>query len=375
MKVSPRHRHIQIAHLTPQLDVGGLERLLVELAKRIDRSRFQLQFVSLGKRGALADEIEKEGWPVRALGMPPGLRPRAVLRLARYLRSGRIDVLHTHNDRALLYGAPAAKLAGVRRIIHTRHGQSYNRSVRQQLAFQSACRWVQFVVAVSADVSRISSREGIAADKNVTVANAIDTVKFRYAGPRTDGPLMMVGRLSEEKNVGMLLHALRIAAAREPELRLKIVGDGPCRDSLQRTARQLGVDRRVSFLGESRSVENLLRESSLFVLPSLTEGTSLTLLEAMAVGLPIVATDVGGNSEVVLDGVTGLLAPSNDPDAMAQAIVQLWADPARRRQMGLAARRRVVEHYDLGSFVGSYQDLYQGIRPADAPQADACSAC
>jgi glycosyltransferase involved in cell wall biosynthesis len=146
-----------------------------------------------------------------------------------------------------------------------------------------------------------------------------------------------------------------------PDLRLEIAGEGPCRDELDALSTELSLDDRVTLLGRISDVAGLLTRARMFALSSLTEGVSLTLLEAMGRGLPVVATSVGGNTEVVADGVTGLLVPPSRPDLLAAALSSLAADPHRATEMGRAGRRRVEERFDLGRTIAEYERLYETI--------------
>jgi glycosyltransferase involved in cell wall biosynthesis len=178
----------------------------------------------------------------------------------------------------------------------------------------------------------------------------------------------MVGRLSPEKDVETLLHAIAIAVRTCPVLRLEVAGDGPCRADLEQLTAELRLGDHVRFLGDVRDIPALLARASLFALPSLTEGVSLTLLEAMARGLPVVATRVGGNPEVVLDEETGLLVPARSPAELAGAVLRLWRDRGAARRMGLAARRRAEQYFDVRRMVAGYEDLYaQLLRPGSWP--------
>ena len=348
----------QIVHVALQLNMGGMEKLLVEFARHADRQRVALRFVSLGSRGVLADDIEACGWPVTALDEPPGLRPRLVLRLARLLRRWQTDVVHTHNTKPLLYGASAARLAGVSRVIHTRHGQRFQASRHENLMFRLVSGLTDRVICVSRDSARLSAAEGISNERIATVWNGIDVSRFAYLGPQSKGPVVMVGRLSPEKDVSTLLQAAAVAVREYPTFRLEIAGDGPCLADLRRRAIELGLTDHVAFLGEVRDIPGLLARASVFVLPSLTEGISLTLLEAMARGLPVVATQVGGNPEVVVDGETGLLVKPRAPTDLAAAIVRLLHAPEEGRRMGRAARSRVERGFDVRRMVGQYENLY-----------------
>lgn len=358
---------VRVAHVSESLDLGGLEKLLVEFARHADRGRFDLRFVTLGARGDLAGEVEALGWPVVALGLPPGLRPRAVVRLAGLFRRGRVDVVHTHSEGPMLYATPAARLAGVRRVIHTRHhGPDLGSSRRALAAMALVSRAVDRVVCVAGDGARCGAAEGVPAAKLVTVHNGIDLERFAYSGPRPGGPAVVVARLIPEKDHPTLLRAAALAAAAEPGFRLEVAGDGPCLADVRALAGALGLGAVVKFLGRVDDVPGLLGRAGLLVLPSWLEGVSLTLLEAMARGLPVVATRVGGNPEVVDDGATGLLVPPRDPPALAAALLAVWRDHDLARRLGRAGRDRAARSFDIRRTVAAYEALY---RPAPGGRA------
>jgi glycosyltransferase involved in cell wall biosynthesis len=348
-----------VAHVTLGLEVGGQEKLLVDFARETDRDHFDLVFVSISTRGRLTVDVERQGWPVIALGEPDGLRPGLVLRLAWLFRRERIDVVHTHDDKPLVYAPLAARLARVSTVIHTRHGRSFGASARQQFVSSLAARLTDRFVCVSEDSARLTIGQGVPARKVCAIWNGIDTGRFAFSGPVERGPLVTVARLSPEKDLDTLLRATALACREEPEFRLEIAGDGPCMTGLRRVTAELGLGERVHFHGEVRDVPALLARASLFALSSLSEGVSLTLLEAMGRGLPCVATRVGGNPEVVVDGTTGLLVPSRDPAALAAALLRLWRAPEEGRRMGLAGRRRVLESFDIRRMVRRYEQLYR----------------
>jgi glycosyltransferase involved in cell wall biosynthesis len=164
--------------------------------------------------------------------------------------------------------------------------------------------------------------------------------------------------LSAEKDIATLLRAMALVVRQQPEFRLVIAGSGPMGADLARLANELNLGDSVRLLGEVRDVPGLLAKARFFVLSSLTEGISLTLLEAMSCGLPVVATRVGGNPEVVVDGETGILVPPSDADAMAHAMLALHKDQDRGRAMGLAGRQRVARHFEIGRMVAAYEALY-----------------
>jgi glycosyltransferase involved in cell wall biosynthesis len=359
----PMGRHpLRVAHVAEAFEMGGLERLLVEFARHSDPAHVALRFVALGSRGCLAGALEAAGWPVEALGLPRGRRPRLVVRLARLFRRAAVDVVHTHSGGPLIYAVPAARLVGVPTIVHTRHhGEDPQSSPRALAACRLLSRAIDRVVCVSHHGVAQAAREGIDRRKLTAIANGIDTTRFATGGPRPDGPAVVVARLSPEKDVATLLHALAIAVAEEPSFRLEVAGAGRCLDELKALAGALGLDAHVRFLGQVDDVPALLARAAMLVLPSLMEGLSLTLLEAMAQGLPVVATRVGGTPEVVVEGQTGLLVPPAAPAELARAMLQLRRDPAAGRRMGLAGQHRARRQFDIRRTVAAYESLYRDL--------------
>ncbi len=357
----PKTGRLRVAHVTLGLDMGGQEKLLVEFARCADRRRFDLHFVSLGGRGVLADDLESHDWPVTALNEPSGFRPGLVLRLSRLFRRHQIDIVHTHDERPHIYSAFAARLAGVRRLIHTRHhGMADRLTPRQTGLVRMASRLTSRFVCVSADSARQAIDRGVSPRIVRTLHNGIDLTRFDPPEARDGGPVVAVARLSPEKDITTLLRAAALAVAEDSSFRLEIAGDGPCIADLRRTTADLGLDGCVDFHGQVRDVPALLARAGLFVLSSLTEGVSLTLLEAMACGLAIVATRVGGNPEVVAEGETGLLVPPGDPAALAQAMLRLRRDDGERNRMEQAGRRRVERCFDVRRMTAAYEALYLG---------------
>jgi glycosyltransferase involved in cell wall biosynthesis len=354
----PIDRKIRIAHVVGQLDMGGMEKLLVEFARHANRKQFELQFIAFGKRGVIADEIEALGWPVRSLGTTPGLKPRLIVRLSRLFRELGADVVHTHNTGPLLYAGPAAKLAQVAWVIHTRHGQRFGATRRETAMFRLATLTANRVVCVSQDSAAITRKEGISPKRIRIILNGIDTTRFPPANPENNKPFLAVGRFSPEKDFANLIRAAAIVVRSDPTFRLDIAGDGVCMPDIRQRVSELKLEGAVRLLGQVSDIPTLLTKASCFTLASLTEGISLTILEAMAARLPVVATRVGGNPEVVADGKTGLLVPAADPTALAKALLELWRDPARRRNMGDAGRARVETHFDVQHMVAEYENLY-----------------
>lgn len=352
------NRRMRVIHVTGCLDMGGQEKLLVEFAKHADRDRFDLHFLSLGTRGILADDLQSLGWPVTALELGPGIHWGLPWRLARLFRDWQADVIHTHNDRPLLYGAPAASLARVARRIHTKHGRGTGNSRRQNFLMALAARCTDTFVCVSDDCARQAVEQGVPSKPIVTLHNGIDTAQFAFTGPRAEGPAVIVARLCADKDIATLLQAVALVIREAPDFRLSIAGDGPAASELRQLADQLGLVNHLRFLGLVRDVPALMRQASSYVLSSISEGVSLTLLEAMACGLPIVATRVGGTPEVIADGINGLLAPPRDPAALASALLRVHRDPEAARSMGQRGRERVERDFNIRRMVERYEELY-----------------
>lgn len=352
-------RRLRVAHVTLGLEVGGQERLLVEMARHRDATRFDWTVIVLGPRGTLADALEAVGVRLLPLNAPPGFRPGLWRRLNRLFRAERFDIVHTHDDRPLLYAAPAAWWAGIPMRIHTHHhGRLAHINWRQRFLLRRAARFIQHFVCVSHDSARYMIEQGVATSSVQTLWNGIDLTRFAYQGPCDDGPIVTVARLSSEKDVANLLRAAQLVSVAFPQARFEIAGDGPCRAELVQLAGELDLTERLIFHGEVHDIPALLARARLFVLPSQSEGISLTLLEAMARGLPIVTTQVGGNPEVVEAGATGLLVLAGNSVALAEAISAILADPVRGRQMGLAGRQRVENCFDIRKMMAQYEALY-----------------
>lgn len=352
------NQRLRIVHVTGCLDIGGQEKLLVEFARHADRDRFDLRFVSLGTRGVLAAELEALGWPVTALDLVPGFHWRLPMRFAKLLRGWNADLVHTHNDRPLIYAAPAARLARIAGVVHTRHGRGTGNSRRQNVLAALAARLTDHFVCVSDDCAELAIAQGIPRGRLCTLHNGIDTERFSFAGPNPHGPAVIVARLCEDKDLATLLHAVSRVVPHAPDFRLALAGDGPLREGLQELARTLGIADHVQFLGAVRDVPALLKSARLFVLSSVSEGVPLTLLEAMATGLPTIATRVGGIPEVVVEDVTSVLVRPRDPQALADALLRLYRDPDLGRTIGAAARQHVEDHFDIRTMVQHYEQLY-----------------
>lgn len=360
-----------VVHVIDSLGVGGTENGLVNLVGAL-AGDFRHTIVCMTQSGPLADRLLPDV-PVHVIGKRPGVDRRALFRLTVLLRRLRPDIVHSRN-----WGAFDAVLAGwlarVPVAIHGEHGREISDPHglrRRRNALRRLCApMVDRFVAVSDDLTRwLISTVGVPRRKVVTIHNGVDVERFAAAaredGRRTLGvapesvAVGTVGRLDPVKDQATLLEAFAVVASEHRHATLHIIGDGPCRDALHEQAHRLGLNARVAFLGERRDVATLLSGFDVFVLPSIAEGISNTILEAMAAGLPIVATRTGGNPELVEDRVSGTLVPVGDHRRLAAALSAYTADPHLRALHGKAARQRAMEEFALDRMAVRYRNLYR----------------
>jgi sugar transferase (PEP-CTERM/EpsH1 system associated) len=349
--------------------------------------RYRHAVVSLTGFGAMRGQIADATVPCVALHKKPGKDWLCHVRLWRTLRQLRPDMVQTYNLGTLDLG-PVVRMAGVRRLVHAEHGRDAADPTGDNLRYQRLRRWMApFVdrhVAVSPDLQRwLIDVVGLRAARVDYIANGVDLDAFRAASPRSGarpilgdfappGTLLIgnVARLDKVKDHAGLLRAFqRLHAADENgAYRLAIVGDGPERAALERQVAALGLTSVVRLLGNREDVAELLAECDVFVLSSIAEGMPVTLLEAMAARLPIVATDVGGVAAVVEADVTGTLVPPRDARALADALRGYLDDAERRRRHGEAGYLRATARFSLAAMVSAYTALYGDL--LDEPACD-----
>ena len=359
----------RIAHVIPSLQVGGLQKIVVRLVDHF-QSRMDHLVVTPSGDGPLRAQFPTRV-PVRPLADPRRSGKWNALRMARLFRAYKPDVVHTRNW-TCIDAIIGARLAGVPVVIHGEHGReasdpegrnAFRRRVRRLLG-----PLVTEFVTVSRDLARwLASDVGISPAKITHIYNGVDTDAFspgdQHEARKVLGlphePIVMgtVGRLDPVKDHRGLIEAFHRLAGRR-DTQLLIVGDGPCRPELEHLASELGLRGRVRLLGERDDINVILRALDIFILPSLGEGISNAILEAMATGLPVVATHVGGNPELVDDGVTGFLVPSRSTSSLAAALQRYLDDPGLKRHHGDAGRIRSLKEFSLSRMFAAYDALY-----------------
>lgn len=339
---------------------GGTERQMVELVRRLDTARFSVRVACLHHEGAWASRAAENAaelveFPISGFAHPSAMR--AVRAFAGWCRQRAVQIVQTCDYYANVIGLAGAALARVPVRIGSRRELKPDKS-RAQLTVQRVAYLVAHrVVANSPAAARQLGEEGLAADRIRIIPNGLEVERFHG---KVHGPIetiVTVANLRPEKSHDVLLEAFARTAAKR-RLRLRIVGDGPCRSALERQARELGLGRRVEFLGHREDVADLLGLSDLFILPSRSEAFPNSALEAMASGLPVIASAVGGLLDLIDDGRNGLLVPPGDAGALTAAIDRLVAQPTLAAALGESARRHVRDRYSFDRMVASFEHLY-----------------
>lgn len=354
---------INVLHIVLGLQVGGLEKFVLDLIDKYPPG-IKPFIVCLEGKGELGQQYDHLG--IIELCKGPGISLKIIRQLVTLTRYLEIDIIHTHNPSPHFYGALAGFLTR-RPVIHTKHGRNYPADNKKVWLNKISSFLTEKIIAVSQNAADIClDVEKIPATKVSVILNGIDTNLFRPADIESENArgsvrIGIVARLSAEKDHQTLLNACKLLVTQTNGFHLEIIGDGPLRDTLEKAVRAHGLDMYVSFSGMRHDVPDLLRQLDIFVLSSTTEGISLTLLEAMATELPVIATKVGGNPEVVIDGVTGFLVPPQNPDEMAKKLLLLINDKNLRRQFGEKGRMRVIAQFSIKETARKYEKLYYSV--------------
>jgi len=362
---------IPIGVLMTRFQPGGTERQMTELVRRLDPGRFAVHVACFHREGAWLPRIVERAESVTEFPIHGFAKPATawqLLAFARWCRRTRLAVVQTCDLYANVFGLPGAALAGVPVRIGSRRELNPDKSSSQirlqRLAYRSATK----VVANSPAARGILEREGIAPASIAVIPNGVDLASFAERKPAAAvRRFITVANLRTEKNHETLLAAAARLLHAYPDLEFQIVGDGPRRRDLEQLARDRGLSR-VAFLGHREDVASLLAEADAFVLPSRSEAFPNAVIEAMAAGLPVVASAVGGLLDLIEDGRTGLLVAPGDPEALAAALQSLIDAPERAAAIGRAARAEVQQRYSFDRMVSSFEQLYlSGLRASLSP--------
>ncbi len=365
-----------------RLHRAGAEILAADLARKL-RGRYRCVFLCLDQAGPMGAELASEGFEVVDLGRKPGLDFAVARRIKAAIKHYQIDLLHAHQYTPFFYASISRGLGASPPVLFTEHGRHYpdERKLKRVLANRWLLKRSDRVTAVGRFIRQaLIDNEGIDGRRIEVIHNGIDPDTYPTADENTraqargllnlddDTPLVMqVARFHPVKDHRTAVKAFVRVIEQAPTARLCLIGDGDERQAIETLSAELGIHHHVEFLGVRDDVAQLLPAADVFMLSSQSEGLSVTLLEAMAAGLPIAATDVGGNGEVVEHGVTGLLSPRGDDRALSSNLLELLQDPAKRRAMGLAGREKLLAEFTQDRMHRGYTGLYERMLGGETP--------
>ena len=373
---------IRVLQIVPMLAPGGAERVAVHLAKGLDPDRYEAAILSLGPRvgSDLERLLDEAGIEIKCLGKTPGFDHRMYPRLLRLFGDWQPDIVHTHIQ-VLRYVLPTTLVFRSTRFLHTVHNLA-------EYEVEPRARWIQrysfrhgvVPIAVAEKVA-LSLRQLYQIQECRVILNGIPT--GQYARPRltreewrrrerfADDEVLFVSvaRFAPQKNHALLLNAFAGGPAQNPKAQLVLVGDGQNREQLEAQARDLGIRNQVRFLGLRTDIPEVLGAMDVFVLSSDFEGNPLCVMEAMASGLPIVSTAVGGIPDLLESRKEGLLVRPGDVGALASSMASLLREEETRREFGRAAARRAREQFDVSKMVQAYEEVYEELVHGSGPSA------
>lgn len=361
----------KIDFLITDLAFGGAELLVVRLAAGLQARGWQVRVISMMPPQAFEEELRNAGIVVESLEMKRGIpNPAALFKLLRLLRSGRPDVVHCHMFHANLLGRISRKPAGVPVLISTIHNM-YEGARWRELANRYSAPLSDVTTIISRKSAERMIRVGaISRDRLKVIPNGVDTMRYyrseaarkELRGKFNAGDSFIwlaVGRFAEAKDHANMIRAYHHARQVRDDALLLLAGEGGMRRQAENLAEELGLTGQVKFLGVRSDIPELMSAADAYLMSSSWEGMPLVLLEAASCRLPVVATDVGGNSEVVVEGKTGFLVPPKDPEKLAGAMIRLMSlSETDRQEMGRAGREYVEEHYSLDRITDRWEELY-----------------
>jgi glycosyltransferase involved in cell wall biosynthesis len=353
--------------------IGGAEVFTRVVVPLLQNENFHLRVIVLAEGGKYLEELAHEGIETIELGLKKGDFFRGMVTLSRIWSNKPPDIIHTHLYHAGILGRISASISGIRRIIVHQHGLELNRKKWRSLLDRHTQRLVhQYAVTCQAIGKQLSQREKVPPSKINVIYNGVDlnAILDRFhqpAGetlisPKDNFPIIgSIGRLSYEKGFDIILQALSFLQQVNLFPTVFFIGTGPDEQKLRQTAIQLNVEKQVHFSGFQRDKISWLRQMDVYLQASRWEGISLSLLEAMGAGLPVIATDVGGTSEVIQPMLSGILIPPEDPHEMAQKIFDLIHNPSLRRALGSQAQEHIKNHFTIQHTLEQLLSLYETV--------------
>ena len=366
-------RPVRVSFLIDNLGRAGTETQLLALIRTLDRSRVEPTLVLLDGESEESRQLEPTDCPVLRLGVKKLFgrsAARAAGRLRRHWRDSRTEIAQIYFLDSAYFGVPVAKLAGVPKIIRVRNNLGYWTTRKHRLLSRVIRPFVDVTLTNSeAGRDALVSRDGLSVDRVTVIENGVDVEGFPFPGHRPfSGPSIRVGCVANLRSVKNIDGLMRVAASLLPDfpnLTFEVAGEGEERPALERLHRELMLGERFRLLGAVRDIPAFLGGLDVAVLPSHTEGMSNALLESMAAGRPIVATDVGASAKLLDDGACGVLVPSGRAETLSDGLRKLLTNPALARTLGVAARERVARHYSRDAMRLRFEEFY--LRLAGVP--------
>lgn len=365
-------RQLRVVHLVTRLDIGGMQKVVFNLVRGMSSDLYQSTVLCIEEADVLGQQLRAHGHEVIELGKRRRRDLTLFFRIAALVRQKKIDVVHCHDEVSWFYGTLGARLAGVSRILMTMHGRRFDISTRHRWEQKCLAMLSSSIVSVSPYLrQQIIDEAGFKPRKVSLIPNGIPLpawpiprekrhqARRELKVPEESIVIGSIGRMAPVKNFDLLLEAAAEVYPALPSLRLVIIGDGPCRESLAQKASKLRLDSVVNLTGLRRDAVELLPGLDLYVCSSKYEGTSISILDAMAAGRAIIATSVGGNPGIIRHNETGVLVERGNKLAMAQAIIELSLNKTKRSYLGRQARCAVEANYHINSMLQRYSELYQ----------------
>jgi glycosyltransferase involved in cell wall biosynthesis len=364
---APAANPARVCFLLDRLSRAGTETQLLALIRNLDRSRVEPSLVLLDGTDDLSQALEPSDCPVLRLGVKKLLgrgAVRAANRLRAFWRAERPDVLQAYFLDSAYFGVPLARWCGIPHVLRVRNNLGYWLTPKHRFMNRLLRPFVDLTLTnTDAGKSALVERDGLAADRIAVLENGVDTKRFnRFLLPDTTKPRVRVGcvaNLRSVKNVDGLMRAAKISLDRHPHLRFEVVGEGDDRSRLEKLNAELGLGDRFVLKGSMADVAGFLRTVEIAVLPSHSEGMSNALLEAMSAGRAVIATDVGANPRLVQHGKSGLIVPTGNDAAIADAIDHYLEVPLRAAAYGAAARTRVEREFSRAAATRRFEDFYE----------------
>jgi glycosyltransferase involved in cell wall biosynthesis len=359
-------KKIKLTHIICSFGYGGAERLLIDLIENTDRKKYEISVLGVVSGGPLVKNLELLGVKVLIVGKKTKIGLLTIFKIYQYLKKEKPQIVHTHLFAGDTWGRISAILAGVPVIVSTEHSTNFDENIIKRLVKKNLSYFTDEIIAISETVKSHSQKyDWIKPKKIKVIYNGIDLEKFSLIDSRpgwdeNEVKIGFVGRIEESKGTEYLIKAFSEInkSSLKLEIKLKIIGDGSQRKNLEAMSERLGLKKRVEFLGTKDNQKEIYQEMDILAIPSLWEGLSITALEAMAAGVPIIASNVGGLREIVKNKKTGLLVEPRNPEALAEKIIWAAENYNLMRQMAEEAKKE-VENFDIESKAKEYEKVYE----------------